>query len=278
MKQESSPIVIDLDTGTRITRRQHRTAPAHSKKMQPWIDNDIMKLSNGDRGVIKSPTGWLTDDIIDAAQKTLQKQFGIPGFQSVARGQCCHFDVEPDEFIQILHNGRGHWVTISTIGTKHPEVLVYDSMHSIAPDMLQQQIAALLQTKDEAITLKFAKVSMQTNGSDCGVYAIAYATALCLGTSPAKLLFDDSKMRPHLIKCLEDGCFTMFPVRQTSRKVTIKAAQCIPVHCTCRMPSVDGTSMIECSACKNWFHILCVSPSPSVLNCTDLPWYCEVCK
>ena len=96
VKQESSPIVIDLDTGTRITRRQHRTAPAHSKKMQPWIDNDIVKLSNGDRGVIKSPTGWLTDGIIDAAQKTPQKQFGIPGFQSVTRGQCCHFDVKPD--------------------------------------------------------------------------------------------------------------------------------------------------------------------------------------
>ena len=65
---------------------------------------------------------------------------------------------------------------------------MYNSMHSSAPDMLQQQIAALFHIKDEAITLKFAKVGMQKNGSDCGVYAIAYATALCLGTSPAKLL------------------------------------------------------------------------------------------
>ena len=61
---------------------------------------------------------------------------------------------------------------------------MHDSMHSNMPDMLQEQITALLYTKDESITLRFAKVSMQTNGSDCGAYAIAYATALCLRISP----------------------------------------------------------------------------------------------
>lgn len=183
-----------------------------------------------------------------------------------------------DEFIQILHNGRNHWLAISTIGTKYPEVFVYDSMHSTAPDTLQQQNAALLHTQEEAIKLKFTKVSMQANGSDSGVYAIAYATALCLGTSPAKLLFDNSKMRFHLMKCLEDGCSMKFPARQTSRKVTVKSVQCIPIHCTCRIPSVDGIDMIECSACNNWFHVHCVFPSPSALNCTDLPWYCQVCS
>ena len=65
---------------------------------------------------------------------------------------------------------------------------MYDSMHSNTPDMLQEQITALLYTKDEGITLKFAKVSMQTNGSDCGVYAIAYATELCLRISPESSL------------------------------------------------------------------------------------------
>ena len=38
---------------------------------------------------------------------------------------------------------------------------------------------------------------MQTNGTNCGVYAIAYAMALCLGASLAKLLFDEIVMRPH---------------------------------------------------------------------------------
>ena len=114
MKQERGPIVINLDS---YNQKKSTSRTAHSKKMLLRFDNDIVKHSNGDRGIIKSPTGWLTDGIIDAAQKNLQKQFGIAGFQSVARGQCCNFNVEPDEFIHILHHGRDHWVTIGTIGT-----------------------------------------------------------------------------------------------------------------------------------------------------------------
>ena len=51
---------------------------------------------------------------------------------------------------------------------------------------------------------------------------------------------------------LEEGCFTIdVLVRQHSRKVTVKAVQYIPVHCTCHMPSIDGIDMIECTACKD---------------------------
>lgn len=164
-----------------------------------------------DKAIVRSPNGWLTDEIIDSAQNVLHEQFGVPGLQSVIHGQCCHFHVQPDEFVQILHDGKAHWATISTIGAKHTEVFVYDSLHCRASESFQQQVAALLHTNEKAITLRFCKVSMQTNGNDCGVYAVAYATKLCLGASPTKLLFDESKMRPHLIKRLENGQFTMFP-------------------------------------------------------------------
>ena len=154
---------------------------------------------------------------------------------------------------------------------------MYDSQNWNAPDSLQQQNAALLQTEENAITLNFLKVPKQTNCSDRGVYAVAYATALCLGRSPSMIQFDENMMRPHLIKCLQDGQFTMFPVRQT-RRITIQAAQCVRAHCICCMPSVDGIDMIECTGCQEWFHVACVAPSSSVLNCTNLPWYCEDCS
>ena len=60
----------------------------------------------------------LTDDIIDAAQNTLQEQFGVLGLQSVVKGQGCNFDMMTEEFVQIHHSGKSHWVTISTIGAK----------------------------------------------------------------------------------------------------------------------------------------------------------------
>ena len=59
---------------------------------------------------------------------------------------CCgltmNFTVECGEFVQVLHNGRKHWLTISTIGTKHPIVHVYDSMYASA----STTVAALLYT------------------------------------------------------------------------------------------------------------------------------------
>ena len=39
------------------------------------------------------------------------------------------FDVETAEFVQILHNGQGHWQVISTIGVNHPSVNIFDSIY-----------------------------------------------------------------------------------------------------------------------------------------------------
>ena len=51
----------------------------------------------------------------------------VYGLQSVNCGQTMALDIEPAEFVQGLNNKRGHWLTISTIGTTHPNVHVYDS-------------------------------------------------------------------------------------------------------------------------------------------------------
>ena len=64
-------------------------------------------------------------------------------------------------------------MTVNTIGTKHPEVFVYE---------------------------KFTKVNVQSNSSNCEDFGIAFATALCHGTSPAQVRFHESKMRHHSLK------------------------------------------------------------------------------
>ena len=54
-------------------------------------------------------------------------------------------------------------------------------------------------------------VQQQTNGSDCGVFAVAFATCLVYGQNPCNVTFDVPKMRPHLIQCLKRGCMNLFP-------------------------------------------------------------------
>ena len=112
-----------------------------------------------------NPAGLLNDSIIDAAQKLLKQAFpALSGLQCVCRGLTMNFDIEPSEFIQVIHNGRGHWLTISMIGTSHPDVHVYDSMYPTAGSHVKTQTTAILYTESPAIHLQFMNVQMQAGG------------------------------------------------------------------------------------------------------------------
>ena len=69
------------------------------------------------------------------------------------------FDVQCVEFVQVLHNGAGHWLTVSNMSnigaTKgKPEIFVYDSMGSFA----KKQIAAMLTSEQAQIDVKMMNV------------------------------------------------------------------------------------------------------------------------
>ena len=83
------------------------------------------------------------------------------------------YDVEAEEFVQIVHNQHGHWFTISTIGVNHPAVNVYDSMYQSVSTQAKVQIAALLHTKAREITLTFIKL-MFTFRQHCAALIVAY--------------------------------------------------------------------------------------------------------
>ena len=51
----------------------------------------------------------------------------------------------------------------------------------------------------------------QTNVDDCGVFAIAFAMAICSGRNPEELQFNVSVMRQHLFNCLERQQMSLFP-------------------------------------------------------------------
>lgn len=89
--------------------------------------------------------------------------------------------IETSEFVQVLHNGHDHWLTVSTIGAQPGDIFVYDSKYLSVSTGVKQQIAAILCSSTENLTLKFVDVQVQTGGYDCGLFAIAFATALVHG-------------------------------------------------------------------------------------------------
>ena len=124
---------------------------------------------------------------------------------------------------------------------------------------------------------KFMDIQKQSGGYDCGVFSIAFATALVFGEKPGCFLFDQKKMRAHLLQCFERQQMSMFPImrkRRTGNKV--KSFDEILVYCMCRMPELPNSRWIECSSCNEWYHSeTCVKVPLSLPK--HASWYCAKC-
>ena len=171
----------------------------------------LATLDDSDYDTINDPSGWLTCDIVQAAQVLLQGVNPLlEGLQRPTLGRVRNFDVVSGEFLQILHSGSDHWVCVSSIGCLPGKVHLYDSLfHDVISQEIEEQTNDLL--GGNLIELQFVPVQQQTNNSDCGVFAIAFAVCLASSTDPKHVTFDTPKMHPHLAACLKAQKLSMFP-------------------------------------------------------------------
>ena len=162
----------------------------------------VNALTKDDLAIL-AKNGWLTDNIINAAQALLKQQYPhINGLQNVVLGFTLGYIGQTEEFVQILHTGRGHWVTVSTIGCKDGDINIFDSFPPAPTIHLLNQIAAILATPKPVITLNYINTQQQCGSADCGIFAIAFATTLANGEQPGGLYFDQTRMRKHALDAL----------------------------------------------------------------------------
>ena len=122
-------------------------------------------------------------------------------------------------------------------------------------------------------------VQKQLNGSDCGIFAIAYCYELCSGLDPCKAKLDCKMVREHLSLCLQNHCMSWFPVLGERRAASkVKSTQEVDLHCSCHMPEGKGEQFAECDGCNKWFHQHCQDIPNEVFNDTqDVHWLCSDC-
>ena len=120
-----------------------------------------------------------------------------------------------DGHIQI-HYCQNHWVVSHfTQG----EVFVYDSLNpTTISDELKEQLQLLYGKKSAALPVNLVQVHKQSNLIDCGLHAIANATALAFGEAPGENCYDEGEMRPHLMTCFEAEMLTPFPTKRHARR------------------------------------------------------------
>ena len=139
--------------------------------------------------------------------------------------------------------------------------------------IFQQQIAAILKTPDSSFTINYVDVQRQNGGSDCGLFAVMFAAALCNGKDPHTISVDQQGMRQHLHKCFEEGEISEFPAASEPRRIgrhRVAYTTNIPVVCFCRLfwhkADTARGPLIQCTLCKEWFHQECAKLDNHVLN------------
>ena len=159
---------------------------------------------------------WLDADAVNLAQGILQESSSLTGFQPTTSVESSNVRPLEGQFVQILFDrDRSHWMCISSKGS--PFVTVYDSLCNwrLSPCIMRQVRAILGGRKARLV---YAKVHQQHNSSDCGVFAIAFATHVTLDQGPEGVTFDVGAMRRHLFQCLRDGKLTPFPSLENNSK------------------------------------------------------------
>jgi hypothetical protein len=83
----------------------------------------------------------------------LKQQADLRLMHNPCLGQLCTCEIIQGEFVQIIHDGHGHWLTVSTVGQSHGFFNVYDSLKSSINLQAKNQIAAIIHTARNEILL-----------------------------------------------------------------------------------------------------------------------------
>ena len=217
-----------------------------------WVNNGAYTLNCRDREVVLSRRGWLTDKIICAAQMMLLQFFpNMAGLQPPTLQRVFAFQVHSGEFVQIIHVRNNHWCVVSTVGSQSGVVRVYDSLYKTLSKETEYLIASMVHVPSSDLQIVMMDVDKQSNGSDCGVLAIAYVFDICSGGDPCTVRFDHSKIRSHLATCLENCQVSRFSILGDRESVQRKP-KTVELHCSYRMPEEEGDEMAMCDSCHIW--------------------------
>ena len=94
-------------------------------------------------------------------------------------------------------------------------LIVHDSIFKTVDRETGKSICDIFQLLPVS-NIKVIKTKKEIGTKDCGLFAIAYATALALGQDTSKLLFHQESMRSHFVACCKISfCHSISNVSKT---------------------------------------------------------------
>ena len=227
-------------------------------------DNEDLKITLGlpmkIEEVLQHHTEWLDDRIISHAQELIERKYkDTDGLQDPVL-QC--FATVDGKFVQVLNVNNNHWICVA--GNKNNEV--YDSMGGNSSQDTVHVIARMVNFEDEEFMVKLMPVQHRTNGNDCGLFVLAFATDFAEGIDPSERYYDEKAFRNHLLQCFTKNEVNQFPqedipVKSKLSKIVYKVYEvffiCRDVFFEEDVEKGPENFMAECSKCGEGYHRIC---------------------
>ncbi len=164
------------------------------------------------------PTEWLTNGHIDVFQNLIYYNFKYQGFKgfihpsklessSIGRD----FVVNPETihetpFVTVRNAGKNYWITLTNYNPHYVNKtetglglwFIYDSLNNV--EFYANSIKPALKrlnSETSCVLVMACDMNKQFGTDDCGLFALAYALAICMNKNPAQLLFEQISMRNH---------------------------------------------------------------------------------
>ena len=183
-----------------------------------------------------------------------------------------HFSHYQSSLCKFCTHARGdHWIAVSTVNCTTEDITVYDSKYSrLSPDT-ETLIAQLVNTNKPVVSVNIANLTKQSSSADCGLFAIAYITHIAFGLNPCVHVFQQSSMREHFLKCLEN------------KKMEPKRRGDCPSHIKWSEYKYTAIAVVLIKG-KRWLHVMVIVENGIMLDVSNLlffrnkKWYCENCS
>ena len=175
-----------------------------------WVKVHDISLTFEDKHILEQGEK-LTDKHINCAQRILKLKFpGINGLRlTLLQGQA--HKQSTTNAVQIFHVNDDHWVCGTTVGTTRKEVLIYDSWYTKWDQATLGIIRKQFRCNTQSIKV-VKKIQKQETGVECGLFAVANATTIAFGKDPTKFIYDEKRMREHLVYCFPQKDLELFPL------------------------------------------------------------------
>ena len=156
----------------------------------------------------------------------------------------------------------------------------FDSMGALTiSNSVKEQLAALIRPFSPYLTVQFMETQRQVNGADCGLFAIANAFSLCSGKNLFGTIFNQQRMRRHLLSCFKARLLTPFPGKSRGiQEYKVLREEKVAVFCSCQLPDSKWEKKAMCSLCHEWFHASCQTIPQAVFKNKLHKFTCSHCQ